>query len=442
MVQLFGKFCTNLIHPKYYLSSLSITFAVWIFPYSAISQDVPDISRLDHEAQSSIRSICSFSKYFEGPAKYASCIREELANYQNSQGIPDISRLGLEAQSSLKFACLFAKYVEGPTAYASCLRKELAELSEIVEKPSDRQRSQTAIRNPGRKSNTSEIFQKRLVAKRRENSISSDYSVAPNQIKFKLSKPRPDDIAVIIGNANYKKLGRDIPNVKPAYADSEGFKKFVMDAKGVREGNIIHLKDATSAQLAAVFGNERTYKGQIFNWSKPGISNVYVYFAGHGAPAGNDGTVYLVPSDATIDSIEINGYSLNQLYTNLNKVPAKSITVVLESCFSGAYHDGTLVPHSSGLTITPRNPDIGDQITVISAGALNQIASWEKDSSQSLFTKYFLKGMSGEGDLKPYGNGDGNVTYRELGKYLEGTMTYFARRYYGRNQIAQIVNGG
>ena len=49
--------------------------------------------------------------------------------------------------------------------------------------------------------------------------------------------------------------------------------------------------------------------------------------------------------------------------------------------------------------------------------------------------------MSGEGDKAPYGNGDGKVTYGELGKYLEGTMTYYARRYYGRDQNAQIVVG-
>ena len=30
----------------------------------------------------------------------------------------------------------------------------------------------------------------------------------------------------------------------------------------------------------------------------------------------------------------------------------------------------------------------------------------EGDQFQSLFTKYFLKGMSGEGDKNPYGNGD------------------------------------
>ena len=50
--------------------------------------------------------------------------------------------------------------------------------------------------------------------------------------------------------------------------------------------------------------------------------------------------------------------------------------------------------------------------------------------------------MSGEGDKKPYGNSDGKVSLRELKKYLDDTMTYYARRYYGRDQTAQIVVNG
>ena len=87
-------------------------------------------------------------------------------------------------------------------------------------------------------------------------------------------------------------------------------------------------------------------------------------------------------------------------------------------------------------------PSTPKKITVISAGAANQVATWEEDESQSLFTKYFLKGMSGEGDKKPYGNGDGKVDDRELKKYLDDTMTYYARRYFLRNQTAQIVVNG
>jgi len=43
---------------------------------------------------------------------------------------------------------------------------------------------------------------------------------------------------------------------------------------------------------------------------------------------------------------------------------------------------------------------------------------------------------------KRNGNGNGNVSLRELKKYLDGNMTYYARRYYGRTQTAQIVVNG
>ena len=84
---------------------------------------------------------------------------------------------------------------------------------------------------------------------------------------------RPDDIAVIIANSNYTKLGKDIPNVIPAYNDAENIKKYFMESLGVREGNIIYLKDATGAQLTEVFGNEKNHKAQLFNWVRPNKSN-------------------------------------------------------------------------------------------------------------------------------------------------------------------------
>jgi len=117
------------------------------------------------------------------------------------------------------------------------------------------------------------------------------------------------------------------------------------------------------------------------------------------------------------------------------------VTVILEACFSGASQGGTVITHASPINIQPKETGIPSNITVIAAGAANQIASWEQDKSSGLFTKYFLKGMSGEADAKPYGNGDGKVVYDELGRYLKGTLTYFARRYYGREQTAQVVVG-
>ena len=45
-------------------------------------------------------------------------------------------------------------------------------------------------------------------------------------------------------------------------------------------------------------------------------------------------------------------------------------------------------------------PKVPRNVKVISAGVGDQMASWEKDESQSLFTKYFLLAMGGEGVRK------------------------------------------
>ena len=213
-----------------------------------------------------------------------------------------------------------------------------------------------------------------------------------------------------------------------------------MLAKGVREGNIIYLEDATGSQLESVFGNERSHKGQLFNWTKKNRSNVYIYYAGHGVP-GEDDDAYLVPTDAEKETVQLTGYPLSILYDNLRKLPAKSITVILEACFSGSSQAGLVVSRTSAIVVKPRVPEAPGRVTVITAGSAGQVASWEKDGSHSLFTKYFLLGLSGKGDERPFGNGDGNVSYAELEKYLEDTTTYFARRYWGNDQLASFRVG-
>ena len=269
----------------------------------------------------------------------------------------------------------------------------------------------------------------------------ADFPSASLYLTFPRGAARPDDIAVIVGNADYDKLGKDIPNVKPAYADAAAFKRYVIEALGVREGNIIDLRDATGAQMVRVFGSPDNPRGQFYDWVRPGRSRVHVYYAGHGAPGGANGGAYLVPSDADGNRIDLNGYPLEVLYRNLGKLPAQSVRVVLEACFSGASQAGAVISNASPVFLKPKLAAVPPNVTVITAGAANQMASWEEDGSHGLFTKYFLKGTSGEADAAPYGNGDGRVSLEELDAYLNETLTYYARRYYGRDQTARIVIG-
>lgn len=265
------------------------------------------------------------------------------------------------------------------------------------------------------------------------------FPTRPMKIRFKKGPSHPDDIAVIIGNANYGTLGKDVPDVKPAYADAASFKAYAIKTLGIREGNIIYMQDATGAQMNRIFGSRDNPNGQLSDWIRRDRSNIYVYYSGHGAPGGRDGNAYLIPSDADSSRIEINGYKLNTLYANLARLPVKNVTVILEACFSGASQGGSVISNASSVYLKAKTPDIPSNITVISAGASDQMASWEEDGSNGLFTKYYLKGMNGAADEEPVGNADGTVSNREIEDYLRETLSYYARRYYGRDQNAQIV---
>ena len=264
-------------------------------------------------------------------------------------------------------------------------------------------------------------------------------SEAPLALSFPKGPERPDDIAVIIGNADYTKLGHDIPDVRPAHADAAGIRLYVTQALGISDKNIIAMTDATAAQMLAVFGSDKDHRGQLYDWVKSGRSRVFVYYAGHGAPGNDDGGPYLVPADAEASRIGLSAYPLPLLYDNLAKLPAESITVVLEACFSGQSQAGSLVGKASPILISSKAVTPPAKVTVIAAAAGDQIASWEPDETHSLFTEYFLRGMSGEADKPPYGNGDGVVSLAELEPYLKETLTYYARRYWGRDQVVQIA---
>ena len=271
-----------------------------------------------------------------------------------------------------------------------------------------------------------------------QSAVAASPPKSPPRPHFAKGPERPDDVAVIIGNGDYSHLGKDIPDVKPAQSDAEAMRVYATEALGIRDGNIIFLKDATGAQMTRVFGSKDDPRGQLSDWVKPGKSRVFVYFSGHGAPGGQSGSPYLIPVDADAARIELNGYPLKTLYDNLGKLPAQNVTVVLEACFSGLSPAGSVLSKASPIYFEVKAPPVPANLTIIAAGAANQIASWDSDESSGLFTRYFLEGMAGKADL----NGDGRVTLDELDRYLRDTLSYYARRYYGRDQQAQILRGG
>jgi hypothetical protein len=251
----------------------------------------------------------------------------------------------------------------------------------------------------------------------------------------KTTADRPDAVAVVIGNKTYQTP--DIPNVDYALRDARTTRKYLIRTLGFREENIIFTANATGSDLQRILGTSDTPQGQLYNWVKPGESDVFVYYSGHGAPAPGANEAYLVASDTNPNYLSINGYSVEQLYENLSQVPARSVTVVLEACFSGISSDGgAVVQDASPVELSVENPVLAmENGLAFTAGVADQIASWYPEKKHGLFTYFFLKGLRGEADR------DGNraITGAELERYVREKVPYRARRMYNREQTPQVV---
>jgi hypothetical protein len=250
-----------------------------------------------------------------------------------------------------------------------------------------------------------------------------------------LRKDHKHAVAVIIGNRHY--TGRT-PQVSFAANDADAMHSFVINRLGYREGNIIDLRDASLTQLNATFGTAGNHRGRLFDYVREGKSDVIVFYSGHGVPGLHDRKGYLLPVNADPNRAELNGYPLGVLLANLAKVPARSMAVYIDACFSGESQKGMLVQATSGITVQAKVPKSSRRMVVVTAAQNDQFASWDEDAKHGLFTKHLLEALRGKADGEGYGNGDGKVTLAELRAYLDEEMTYQARRRWSRDQNASV----
>ena len=240
-------------------------------------------------------------------------------------------------------------------------------------------------------------------------------------------------VAVIIGNQSYAVEG--VPEATYAHRDAEAFRRYVLDVLGFNPDNVLDLRDATRAEMETIFGTERDHQGTVWRYLHPREgSDVVVFYSGHGVPGPRDGRAYVLPVDADPDTAERGGYLLAQLYTNLGKLKeANSVRVFLEASFSGGSDRGMLVQAASPVAVPTAPPSpAGDGLTVFTAASDDEVASWDNEARQGLFTRHLLDALHGAADA----NGDAQVTAAEVKTYLDNTMTLAARRAFGRRQNA------
>lgn len=244
-------------------------------------------------------------------------------------------------------------------------------------------------------------------------------------------------VAVIIGNRSYQ---AGVPQVAFAHNDALLTRRYLEQSLGYRPGNVLYLEDATLTNMKVLFGDRNLPKGRLNDLVKPGESDVFIYFSGHGAPDPNAQKAYLMPVDGDPTRLALTGYSLEVLYENLSKLEARSITVVIDACFSGATGGGDmLIAQASPIGIRVNDPSavLGERAVVITASGGQQIASWYPEMRHGLLTYFFLKGLQGAADLDE----NGEISVAEMNTWLNDDgdgLPYMARRLHSREQSPQV----
>ena len=250
----------------------------------------------------------------------------------------------------------------------------------------------------------------------------------------------PDSVAVIIGNRNYTGTGE----VRFAHRDAAAFRRYVLDVLGFDPANVIHLEDATQAQMIGVFGNEQDPRGKLWFYLDPEearkVSDVVVFYSGHGMPELSERTpgAYLLPTNASPSNPRLNGYSVETLYRNLAKLPARSVSVFLDACFTGRSGDGKPLLKASPVIQRAALPEsVARNMTILTAARHDQLAYWDEKAGHGMFTHHLLDALHGGADA----DRNGEVTASEVGRYLKRHMRRAVRRTYQNDQVAQLLDG-
>ena len=247
----------------------------------------------------------------------------------------------------------------------------------------------------------------------------------PSTIKAKVSK---DKVALIIGIENYA----DAPKANYANLDAKYFFDYVRKGFGVKKQNINLLIDdkATLGSINKV----------LFKWLvgkvKANQTDLIIFFAGHGL-ASNDGKeLYFLPQDGDPDLLSIMALSRTKLFEQIIKLKPKSVTMFLDTCYSGVSRDEQMLLASARpIRIVAGNEgEIPDNFTIFSATELDQISSGLKEAKHGIFSYYLMKGLEGKADS----NKDKQITNGELLAYMDQNISQKASEL-GRQQNPSLT---
>jgi len=146
-------------------------------------------------------------------------------------------------------------------------------------------------------------------------------------------------------------------------------------------------------------------------------TDLIVFFAGHGLASSDGKELYLLPQDSDPNLLDITALSRTKLFQTIVDLKPKSVTMFLDTCYSGVSRDEQMLLASARpiRIVASDEGEIPDNFTIFSATELDQISSGLKEAKHGIFSYYLMKGLEGNADS----NKDKQITNGELLAYMD-----------------------
>ena len=239
---------------------------------------------------------------------------------------------------------------------------------------------------------------------------------------------RPNSIGVVIGIEHYDNL----PPAPYAENDAKIMTDYFKNTLGINKVVTFESLEATGFFFDDIFNAQL---GGLQKEIIKGETELFVYYSGHGVPSKNGKEAYLFPSNGKTERLKTDGYNINTFYKNLDELDAKSVTVFMDACFSGASKTSEEIPTENllsmkGVRINPKiiQPWVtNSNFSVFSSSQADETSLAFDDSQTGLFTYYLCLGLKGAADS----NNDKKITQGELNSYLQLRVSETSKKLVG-----------
>ena len=226
-----------------------------------------------------------------------------------------------------------------------------------------------------------------------------------------------DAVAIVIGAEQYESL----PRADFSDNDARSFYDYASKALGVPLTKIKLLSGQSSKRNDILLATRNWLAAEIV----AGKTDVYIFYSGHGLSSADGKKRYLLPVDTNINLLDDTAIAHDQLIKIVGAHQPKSITMLVDSCYSGTSRTGgQLLASARPIAIYSEVESLPPNSTLISSSSGSQISASSSEIGHGLFSYFVMKGLEGDADL----NKDQKITAQELHEYVVERVSKEAQR--------------